>query len=348
MAELASKAISGCKAQTVAFGLCQTKIENQTKEETKKGDPTTGEKTMAKQELTVTKPGDFLSIAEQGRIVEAAPQMIAFIGKVKDSAVLDECKAQAAAVLEYLAHRRDVSVEEHNAALQIKLKIEHRLGEILARTVKPRAGAGRPSKIGNHALPISGRLPEPITPMQSSRAQQLARAPWSKIEGHIAERTSRNEKASAASVLREIQPAEETPSEEPHRPSTLQERQFKHVKPFNAKDHAAIGKYIDETIQFLKKMAKEFKKRYPTRFGGPDYYLENAARDLSSFSSLMCQGHWQVDLTGDPKANPKGLPCPYHEDETSQRLKELAKKIKILNKVPRKRSGKIQQEEQRP
>jgi hypothetical protein len=54
-----------------------------------------------------------------------------------------------------------------NDALMVRARTEHRLGEVLAETVKAR---GRNSS-GNSVLP------EGISKIQSSRAQQLARIP---------------------------------------------------------------------------------------------------------------------------------------------------------------------------
>jgi hypothetical protein len=105
--------------------------------------------------------------------------------------------ARASANVHRCAARRDGSVAEYNAAVKIKARVFHRLGEVLAATVKPRAGAGRPRKNGDIASPISNGLPEPITKKQSSRAQQLARAPWPEIERRIDAETERNQRAAA-------------------------------------------------------------------------------------------------------------------------------------------------------
>jgi hypothetical protein len=80
-------------------------------------------------------------------------------------------------------------IEEHNAAVKIKAKVEHRLGEVLRETVDHdgvagKAGPGR-GKTGNSVLLVSDALPKPITKMQSSRAQQLAELPWQAIEQRI-------------------------------------------------------------------------------------------------------------------------------------------------------------------
>jgi hypothetical protein len=91
-----------------------------------------------------------------------------------DPAALKECQAQASAIAEYLAQRPDKNVEEYNAAVKVKARAEHRLGEVLDATVRH---GGHNKKQSNTALPCSANgLPEEITKMQSSRAQQLAAA----------------------------------------------------------------------------------------------------------------------------------------------------------------------------
>jgi N6-adenosine-specific RNA methylase IME4 len=119
-------------------------------------------------------------------LAREAPRMLAFVSGLTDPEDLRECKAQAAAVAEYLAQRRDASVEEYNAAVKVKARVEHRLGEVLAETVS--------TNRYNTAL----HLPREITPMQSSRAQQLAGVPWEKIEARIDEATAKNRRASLA------------------------------------------------------------------------------------------------------------------------------------------------------
>lgn len=97
------------------------------------------------------------------------------------------------------SHRKDPSVSEHNAALAIKLRCEHRLGEVLGETV--RAGGDRKSK--SHDVTLNG-LPNGIGKMDSCRAQQLARIPWAKLAERIAAKTERNEKVSGARVVKEL------------------------------------------------------------------------------------------------------------------------------------------------
>lgn len=148
-----------------------------------------------------------------GAITEQVPGMLAFVDQQKEAAVLQECKAQASAIVEYLAQRRDVSIEEHNAAVKIKLKVEHRLGEVLRETVK----AGNPQL----NCDTVSQLPDEITRKQSSRAQQVASIPWEAIEEKIdAATNSEPEPAKAvqsriiSELKEERKPPESVPKEE--------------------------------------------------------------------------------------------------------------------------------------
>jgi hypothetical protein len=83
--------------------------------------------------------------------------------------------------------------------VKIKMRIEHRPGEVLAVTVKHQAGPGRGHKTGNGVLPVS--KPREITKMQSSRAQQLACLAWEDINSRIDAQTAKNERASLSRQL---------------------------------------------------------------------------------------------------------------------------------------------------
>ena len=68
----------------------------------------------------------------------------------------------------------------NDAALKIKLRVEYRLGEVLAAMVNDKGSRGQLR--GNIVLPQKKTVPKPLTPMQSSRAQQMARLSWKEIE----------------------------------------------------------------------------------------------------------------------------------------------------------------------
>jgi hypothetical protein len=79
-----------------------------------------------------------------------------------------------------------VRAGEHNAARTVKLKVEHRLGEVLAATVRHEGSRG----VGDT---VSHTLPKEITRKQSSRAQRLARVPWTEVQRRIDRETVRHE-----------------------------------------------------------------------------------------------------------------------------------------------------------
>lgn len=150
---------------------------------------------------------DFAVIVQKvktGQLVisREAPQMIAFIGKLDDVPTLKECKAQAAAVAEYLSQRRDTSVEEYNAAAKVKGVVEHRLGEMLAKTVQ----RGRPEKNGHSVRIIPTELGDTKEKRQkeSTRAQQVAKVPWPEIERRIDQDTENGKKTSVHRIVREL------------------------------------------------------------------------------------------------------------------------------------------------
>ena len=66
-------------------------------------------------------------------------------------------------------------------AVAVKGRVRHRLGEVLAETVKH----GGDRKSSGHDVHLNGRIPEGIEPKESSRTQQLAMIPWEEIEQRI-------------------------------------------------------------------------------------------------------------------------------------------------------------------
>jgi hypothetical protein len=71
--------------------------------------------------------------------------------------------------------QRDGSLEAQNAAAEIKLRAERRLGQMLKETVNHKGSTGHLR--GNIVLPLETALPEGISKMQSSRWQQVAAVP---------------------------------------------------------------------------------------------------------------------------------------------------------------------------
>jgi 16S rRNA G966 N2-methylase RsmD len=143
-------------------------------------------------------------VKEGASIVNSVPGMLAFIAKQTDDRVLKECRAQAKAVLTYLAtHGKDRSVEEYNAAAKVLAKSEHRLGEVLAVTVNHQGG--RPKKNSDIVSEFqSGKIPAGIHPRQSSRAQLRAKIEWPKISDGIDLATEQNERVKLSRLLDQL------------------------------------------------------------------------------------------------------------------------------------------------
>lgn len=144
---------------------------------------------------------DFALIVERVKagscsLVPEVPRMLAFVAEQDDVSVLSELKAQAVAVAAYLAQRKDGSVEEYNAALKVRARAEHRLGEVLAKTVRP----GR-RWLNSDTVSELNNVPDGVPPRQSSRAQQLAAVPWDEVEQAIDAATDRNERASLGRIV---------------------------------------------------------------------------------------------------------------------------------------------------
>ena len=99
-------------------------------------------------------------------LAEQAPVLVAIIGRLTDPVELREVKSflRARALVEFVARRLRTSVAEHNAQLKLDMRTEHRLGEVLRDMVRRR---GRYSS-------DRGRLPEEITPYESSLCQRIA------------------------------------------------------------------------------------------------------------------------------------------------------------------------------
>lgn len=135
-------------------------------------------------------------------ISREVPRMLAFVADLEDAATLKECKAQASAITEYLAQKRDGTVDEYNAALKVKARVEHRLGEVLSSSVK-RGGKSNGRDVISSRGGSSSPIPDGIEPKQSSRAQMLASVPWEKIEDRIDASTERNERASIGRIVKE-------------------------------------------------------------------------------------------------------------------------------------------------
>lgn len=89
-----------------------------------------------------------------------------------------------------LKARRDSSLESINHAVEIKVRAERRLGELLRDGDKAKGGQPHQKKqnpTGNALLPVEPTLEEQgISKMQSSRFQKLAAVDEKDFEQHIA------------------------------------------------------------------------------------------------------------------------------------------------------------------
>jgi hypothetical protein len=75
------------------------------------------------------------------------------------------------------------SAAEHNAAVTVRLKSEHRLGQVLRATVNHKGGGPPRLTSVTHG---HTDLPPEITRKQSSRAQKVAEVPWEIITDVVA------------------------------------------------------------------------------------------------------------------------------------------------------------------
>src|SRR5262245_10851781 len=135
-------------------------------------------------------------------VTAATPQFMAVVACCDDVAEVNAYKTQAAILAEYLNHCHNVTIEEYNAALKCGLRVEHRLGELLNKTVR----RGRPEKKG-HADPIIPKVlgdTENKRRMISKRAQQLASFPWTDIASWVDERTKKGTKGNRMTCVREL------------------------------------------------------------------------------------------------------------------------------------------------
>jgi len=153
---------------------------------------------------------DFAVVASKVRagelsIAKEASAMVAFVQGLDDVPSLRECQAQADAVAAYLQTCTGETAE-YNAAVLIQAKVKHRLGEVLAATV--RRGGDRK---GGSKCQADTLIPDALgaTADQrkntSARAQRLATVPFEAIEAKIKEATERGEKVKLGRVVKAIE-----------------------------------------------------------------------------------------------------------------------------------------------
>lgn len=84
-------------------------------------------------------------------------------------------------------------------------------------------------------------------------------------------------------------------------------------QPFTPEEHAKIAERLTETVQWLRQLIKQLKKRYgkgAALMGGPAARAEGAQGPLLFFAEAM-KSEWELDTaeSGD------GLHCPYPENK---------------------------------
>jgi len=109
-------------------------------------------------------------------VLEDVERVVSQLEKYTDIESLAELRAQARGLAEYLREH-----EEHGRAMRVaQLRVEKRIGEVLAGTVR----AGNPQLSKDATI---GRLPEGITRDQSSKWQKLAEIPTEVFDGYVAD-----------------------------------------------------------------------------------------------------------------------------------------------------------------
>ncbi|MCH7682064.1 type IV secretory system conjugative DNA transfer family protein [candidate division KSB1 bacterium] len=80
--------------------------------------------------------------------------------------------------MEQYVKQRDYSLEIQNNVIELKLRAERRLGELIKETVRP----GNPQLLQDETI---GRLPQGVSRTQSHRYQQAANVPEPEFETHL-------------------------------------------------------------------------------------------------------------------------------------------------------------------
>jgi hypothetical protein len=115
-----------------------------------------------------------------------------------------DIRDKAAAIERYM-RQRDDSREAQNAAAELKLRAERRLGELLAKT-EERAKKGRPGTKMLHDATFSGAPPKlaelGIERTQSHRWQKLACVPEEQFENFISETKNAGGEITTAAAMR--------------------------------------------------------------------------------------------------------------------------------------------------
>jgi hypothetical protein len=124
--------------------------------------------------------GDTLVPLEPGDTLVPLEQVCRRLAQIREVGELKDIRDRVVAVEQYLRKQKCASEAVLHAA-EIKLRIERRIGELLAETVR----AGNP-QLSHHATIGNGRLPKGVSRDQSSRWQCIAGLPEDTFEAEIA------------------------------------------------------------------------------------------------------------------------------------------------------------------
>jgi hypothetical protein len=149
------------------------------------------------------------SAAELAVLIQAAGRSLVLAASVPE---LKDVRDQAEAIRAY-ARQRDGCLEVQNAAAELKVRAERRLGELLLEL--DRNGGGRPEKTPPSVGGVSEARPATldelgINYMQSSRWRQIAALPERAFEHFLETRKAEGEEITSADLLRLAAHAGET------------------------------------------------------------------------------------------------------------------------------------------
>jgi hypothetical protein len=167
----------------------------------------------------------------QFSLLETARQQLA---QARDMDTVLNIRDQAAAIAHYMKVHAE-GMHAQNAAAELKLRAERRLGELLADTVVPR---------GNHAQGVNGSsssLPESVSKGQSHRWQQLARIPAATFEQHVSTTLASDKELTTAGALK----LASKPVEKEKRLLTESEAK------------AAFGEYVSNLLERIPEAARK-------------------------------------------------------------------------------------------
>jgi hypothetical protein len=127
--------------------------------------------------------------------LDRARQWLVSAGSIEE---VNELRARAEAVRVY-TRQAELGKEAENAAAEIRLRAERRVGELLKEM--PRNVGGRPTETGPHERPVSlGQLG--VSKNESSAFQRMAAMPEDEFEGRLTA-ARHNGRVSRAAVLRD-------------------------------------------------------------------------------------------------------------------------------------------------